>query len=108
MPQYAFVQLMAVSALLAILALVVSMPLAAKVSARAGRVLLIASLAGVLLAFAGCFVWGASTGDLARFNARMGWDAWLQMGAFFMIVYFTGYRFVSAYVADKLKEASDA
>ncbi|MGB4442344.1 MAG: hypothetical protein WBJ62_09000 [Coriobacteriia bacterium] len=108
MPQYAFVQVMAVSALVAILALVVSMPLAAKVSPRAGRALLRASLAGVLLAIVGCFVWGASTGDLARFNARMGWDAWLQMGAFFTIVYFTGYRFVSAYVADKLKEALDA
>lgn len=108
MPQYAFVQVMAVAALAAILTLVVSMPLAAKVSPRAGRVLLRASLAGVLLVIAACFVWGASTGDLARFNARMGWGAWLQMGAFFAIVYFTGYRFVSMYVADKLKEASDA
>jgi len=99
---------MAVSALVAILAVVASMPLAARVSPRAGRVLLRASLIGVLLVVGGCFVWGASTGDLARFNARMGWDAWLQMGAFFAMVYLTGYRFASAYVADKLKEASDA
>ena len=108
MPQYAFVQVMAVAALLAIIALVAAMPLGAKAGPRAGRALLRVSLVGVLLAIAGCFVWGASTGDLGRFNAQMGWDSWLQMGAFFGIVYFTGYRFVSAYLADKAKEAASA
>jgi hypothetical protein len=99
---------MAVSALLAIVAVVLSMPLGMKAGPRAGRVLLRASLIAVLVVIAACFGWGASTGDLERFNARMGWESWLQMGAFFAIVYFTGYRFVAAYLADKLKEAADA
>lgn len=108
MPQYAFLQVMAVAGLLAIAAVVVAMPVGARVGARAGRTLLRASLFGVLIAFAACLAWGAASGDLAAFNAKAGVGDWLQMGAFFLVVYGTGYRFVSAYLLDKLKEATGA
>lgn len=101
MPQLPFVQGMAIAALAAILLVVLAMPVGARVSARAGRFVLRASLAGITAAFVGLVAWGASTGDLAVFNARMGVGEWLQMGAFFGIIYVTGYRFVASYLADK-------
>ena len=101
MPQLPFVQGMAVAALVAIALVVLAMPIGAKVSVRAGTFTLRASLAGVLVAFSALAGWGAATGDLAVFNARMGAGSWLQMGAFFGIIYFTGYRFVASYLADK-------
>jgi hypothetical protein len=112
MPELPFVQVMAVAALGAILAVVLAMPLGAWVGPRAGRMLLRVSLIGVVGVFAGSLVWGSSAGDLGRFNAQMGVEAWFQMGLFFFVVYGTGYRFVSAYLTDKrrerTKEAADA
>ena len=105
MPQLAFVQVMAVTALAAILAVVLAMPVSARLGHRRGLLLLRGSLFGALLVFTGCFAWGAASGDLGRFNAQEGTAAWLQMGAFFVIVYGTGYRFVSAYLADKARGA---
>jgi len=101
MPQLAFVQVMAVAAFAAILAVVLAMPIGARLGHRPGRLLLRGSLIGVTLVFAGCLLWGWSTGDLGRFNAQEGTGAWLQLGAFFGIVYGTGFRFVSMYLADK-------
>lgn len=101
MPQMAFVQGMAIAAVIATLLVVCAIPVGARVSAPAGLIVLRVSLVGVVVAFAALAAWGASTGDLARFNARMGVGTWLQMGAFFGIVYMTGYRFVASYLADK-------
>lgn len=101
MPQMPFVQGMAIAALAAILLVVLAIPVGARFGVRAGRLLLWTSLAGGSAACAGLAVWGSSTGDLAAFNARMGAGVWLQLGAFFGIVYFTGYRFVASYLADK-------
>lgn len=101
MPQLPFVQGMAIAALVATLLVVLAIPVGARAGARAGALVLRASLIGVLAAFAALAAWGASTGDLAVFNARMGVGSWLQMGAFFGIVYMTGYRFVASYLADK-------
>jgi hypothetical protein len=103
MPQLPFIQTMAVAALAAIVLVVLAMPAGAWLGARAGLRVLRFSLAGAAAAFIGCIAWGALTGDLAVFNAQMGFDDWLQMGAFFVIVYSTGYRFVAAYLADKLR-----
>ncbi|MCK8115543.1 hypothetical protein [Anaerosoma tenue] len=103
MPQLPFVQTMAVAGLTAIALVVLAMPTGAWLGARAGLRVLRFSLAGVAVTFIGCIGWGALTGDLAVFNARMGFDDWLQMGAFFGIVYITGYRFVAAYLTDKLR-----
>lgn len=108
MPELPFLQAMAAAALAAIVAIVVAMPLGSRVGPKAGAVLVRASLVGVVLAFAGCAAWGASTGDLRTFNVRVGTEAWFQMGLFFAIVYGTGYRFVMSYLADKVKEAADA
>jgi len=112
MPELAFVQVMAVAALAAIVAAVLAMPVGARLGARAGRMVLRGGLIGVVLVFAACLAWGTATGDLGRFNAEAGTGAWLQMGAFFGIVYGTGYRFVDAYLLDKLrdcaKEVTDA
>ncbi|MHB1136285.1 MAG: hypothetical protein ACYCXR_00865 [Coriobacteriia bacterium] len=101
MPQMAFVQGMALAALIATLLVVLAIPVGARVSARSGMIVLRTSLIGVVAALAALAAWGASTGDLARFNARMGAGTWLQMGAFFGIIYVTGYRFVASYLADK-------
>jgi len=106
MPQLAFVQVMAVAGLAAIVAVVLAMPVGARLGHIAGRLLLRGSLIGALGVFAVCLVWGASTGDLGRFNAQEGVEAWLQMGAFWGIVYGTGYRFVSSYLADKARSAA--
>lgn len=112
MPELPFVQVMAVTAITAIAAVVLAMPAGAQGGVRVGRAVLRVSLVGVVAIFAAAFAWGAASGDLGRFNARMGVDAWFQMGAFFLIVYGTGYRFVSMYLSDKrdetLKEAADA
>lgn len=104
MPQLPFVQGMAVAALVAIALVVLAIPIGARAGSRAGGLVLRASLIGVVLAFAGLLVWGSANGDLAVFNARMGVGSWLQMGAFFGIVYLTGYRFVASYLADKARE----
>lgn len=112
MPELPFLQVMAVAALVAIALVVLAMPAGTRFGATAARLLLRSSLAGVVVVFAVCLAWGARSGDLGRFNAAMGSSAWFQMGAFFLIVYGTGYRFVSAYLLDKLKtpvkEAADA
>lgn len=112
MPELPFVQVMALAALAAIAAVVLAIPLGGWAGVRAGQLVLRASLVGVAAAFAACLIWGARSGDLGRFNVRVGAEAWLEMGLFFAIVYGTGYRFVSAYLADKrqglMKEAADA
>lgn len=113
MPEFPFVQVMAVSGLAALFAVVLAMPVGARAGSRAGLLLLRASGVGIALALALALTWAAASGDLGRFNARVGVGALLQMGAFFVIVYGTGYRFVSAYLADRRadipkKEAADA
>jgi hypothetical protein len=108
MPQYPFVQVMAASGLVAILAAGGSIAVGARAGARAGRQMLRGSLIGVAVIFAGCFVWGAITGDLAAFNAQAEPGAWLQMGAFFGIMYSIAYRFAGAYIRDKAAEVDDA
>ena len=108
MPQMAFVQGMAVAALVATLLVVCAIPVGAHLGARTGMIVLRVSLIGVVVAFAALAAWGASTGDLARFNARMGAGTWIQMGAFFGIVYMTGYRFVASYLADKSAKPANA
>lgn len=112
MPELPFVQVMAVAALAAIVAAVFAMPVGAWVGSKAGLAVLRASLAGVVLVFAGALLWGSRSGDLGRFNAQVGVDAWFQMGLFFLIVYGTGYRFVAVYLSDERhegdKEAADA
>ncbi len=106
MPQLPFVQGMAIAALAAIVLVVLAIPVGARAGVRAGALVLRASRIGVVLAFAGLLGWGAASGDLAVFNARMGVGSWLQMGAFFGIIYLTGYRFVASYLADKAREGA--
>ncbi len=106
MPQYPFVQFMALSAVVALAGIVVAIPVGLRVGARAGRIVLRSSGLGLLAALAACLLWGRSSGDLARFNARMGADAWLQMGAFFGIILSTGYRFVGRFLDDRVRQSS--
>jgi lysylphosphatidylglycerol synthetase-like protein (DUF2156 family) len=108
MPELPFLQAMAVAALAAVALAIAAFPAGARVGAKAGWFVLRVSLVGVVLALAACLLWGASSGDLQRFNVRLGTEAWLQMGLFFAIVYGTTYRFASAYLTDKAKEAADA
>jgi hypothetical protein len=53
-------------------------------------------------------VWGAVNGDLNAFTNRAEPGVWLQMGAFFAIMYSIGYRFAGAYVRDKAAEEAEA
>lgn len=111
-PELPFVQLMAVAALGAMFVAVLAMPLGARMGPAAGMLLLRGSLLAVVLIFGGALAWGSKSGDLGRFNAQVGVDAWFQMGLFFVVVYGTGYRLAAAYLADKrkerAKEAADA
>lgn len=104
MPQLPFVQCMAVAALVSIVLVGLAVPVGASAGVRAGRLLIRVSFIGVLIVFGVCLAWGWSTGDLALFNARMGIGAWVQMGAFFAIVYSIGYGFASSYLLDKAAE----
>ena len=100
MPQLPFVQVIAVVALVTLVGIVAAIPTGKRAGARAGRIVLRAS-AGVLIAtIAACLWWGWSTGDLATFHNRMGLDGWLQIGAFFLIIHSTAYRFVGRYLHD--------
>ncbi|MDO8879221.1 MAG: hypothetical protein Q7W44_00210 [Coriobacteriia bacterium] len=100
MPELPFLQVMAVVACLTLAGVVVAMPVGRRAGARAGRSVLRASLGVLLVTIAACLWWGHATGDLATFNARMGLDAWLQIGAFFGIILTTGYRFVGRFLDD--------
>lgn len=108
MPELPFLQVMAVAGLVAIVLVVLAMPLGSRLGPRAGHFVLRASLAGVLVTFGIALAAGARSGDLGRFSAEMGTGAWLQLGAFFLIVYGTGYRFVSSYLSDKRAKAKEA
>ena len=112
MPQYPFIQVMAASATLAFIGIVIAMPVGKRAGARAGRIVLRVSVVALLAVVVGCFAWGQATGDLAAFNTRMGWEAWLQIGVFFLLILSTGRRFVSRYLDDlagaERKEAADA
>jgi hypothetical protein len=112
MPQLPFVQAMVVVWLLALLGVVVAMLVGNRVGAAAGRTVLRASLAVLLVGVAGCLWWGQASGDLTTFNTRMGVEAWLQIGAFGGIILSIGYRFVGRYLDDMARaereEASGA
>ena len=108
MPQYPFVQVMAVIGVAAIVLAGLAIPVGAKVGARAGLLALRASLFGALAVFAACLVWGAASGDLASFNAQAEPGALVQLGVFFTIMYSVAHRFAGAYLRDKTKEAVHA
>jgi hypothetical protein len=100
MPQLPFLQVMVAVAFMALVGVVVAMPVGKHASAAAGRAVLRGSVGALLVTIAACLWWGHTTGDLAIFNARMGLEAWLQIGAFFGIVLSTGYRMAGRYIDD--------
>lgn len=108
MPQYPFVQLMAISGFVAIVITGLSIPLGARLGARAGTVLVRIGLAGTVAAITVGLAWGMLNGDLAAFRMRAEPGALVQMGVFFLIMYSAAYRFASAYLRDKAEEAPDA
>lgn len=108
MPQYPFVQLMAIAGFVAIVITGLSIPLGARLGARAGTILVRVSLVGTIAAISIGFAWGASSGDLAEFRMRAEPGALVQMGVFFLIMYSAAYRFASAYLRDKAEETPDA
>lgn len=101
MPQYAFIQVMAAAATLALIGVLLAIPVGRRAGSRAGRTLLRGSVLALFAVLAGCLVWGQASGDLERFNTRMGWEAWLQISMFFVLVLSTGYRFVGRYLDDR-------
>lgn len=101
MPQYPFIQLMAAAATLAIVGVVLAIPVGRRAGARAGRIVLRGSVVAMLAALVGALAWGRLSGDLGRFNTRMGWEAWLQIAMFFGLILSTGYRFVGRYLDDR-------
>lgn len=101
MPQHAFIQVMAAAATLSIIGVVVAIPVGRRAGSRAGRTLLRGSVLAMVAVLAACLVWGQASGDLERFNTRMGWEAWLQIAMFFALILSTGYRFVGRYLDDR-------
>lgn len=108
MPQYPFVQVMAVAGLLAIVLAGLAIPVGAKVGTHAGLFALRGSLIGALAVFGACLVWAWVTGDLASFNAQAEPGALVQLGVFFTIMYSVAYRFAGSYLRDRAEEAADA
>ena len=112
MPQYPFIQVMAAAATCALLGIVLAMPVGKRAGARAGRIVLRATVVALFVVLAGCLAWGQATGDLAAFNTRRGGEAWLQIGVFFLLILSTARRFVSRYLDDlagsERTEAADA
>ncbi|MBN2848440.1 MAG: hypothetical protein JXP72_08345 [Coriobacteriia bacterium] len=108
MPELAFVQVIAVGAVVALVGIIVAIPTGARLGSRPGRRVLRASGLGLVVLIAGCLFWGASTGELATFNRQLGLDGWLQIGAFFGIILSTGYRFVGRYLDDRARSEKRA
>ncbi len=99
MPQLAFLQALVIAALLSFLLVVTAFPVGAKVSWRAGRTLVRVSLGLLVVGLVGTIAWGASNGELVTFRSTLGPDAAIQMGMFFLIIYGTGFMFVSRFIA---------
>ncbi|TDB39493.1 MAG: hypothetical protein D9V44_00545 [Actinobacteria bacterium] len=104
MPQLAFLQALVIAALVSFLLVVAAFPVGAKVSWRAGRALVRLSLGVLVVGLAGTIAWGSSNGELVTFQSTLGPDAALQMGMFFLIVYGTGFMFVSRLIASMAAE----
>lgn len=104
MPQLAFLQTIFVTALVALAAVIVSMPVGAKAGPRAGVLVLRGSLIALVVVTAACVAWGASSGELATFRQALGVDGALQMAVFFGILYATAFNFAAKYLADKARE----
>jgi purine-cytosine permease-like protein len=106
-PQLAFLQVIVVTAVVALLLIAVSMPVAARVGWRAGRVLLRVALFGLVAVVIGATIWASQTGELARFSSELGSSDALQIGVFFLIVLGTGGNFAARYLADKAREEAE-
>lgn len=107
MPQLAFLQTIVVCALAAFIVAILSMPVGARVSPRAGAYVLRGSLIGLVVAIIACVAWGASSGELAAFKQTLGFDGALQMSVFFGILYATFFNFAAKYLTDKARETAD-
>lgn len=108
MPQLAFLQVIVVAVVVALLLIVLSMPTAARVGWRAGRVLLRAALFGLVAVVVGATIWASQSGELARFSSELGSSDALQIAVFFLIVLGTGSNFAARYLADRAREEAEA
>lgn len=108
MPQLAFLQVIVVAAVVALLLVVLSMPVGAKAGWRAGRLLLRVAVFGLGAVLVGATIWGSQSGELARFSEEMGGSDALQIGVFFLIVLGTGGNFAAKYLAEKAREEGEA
>ncbi|PKQ37328.1 MAG: hypothetical protein CVT59_07890 [Actinobacteria bacterium HGW-Actinobacteria-1] len=106
MPQLAFLQALVVAALVSFVLVVVAFPVGAKVSWQAARTLIRVSLGLLVVGFAGAIAWGASNGELVTFRSTLGPDAAIEMGMFFLIMYGTGFMFVSRFIATMAAESA--
>lgn len=104
MPQLKFLQAFVVLVIASLALAVAALPTGARVGSNAGRRVLHASTAVLLASLVGCVVWGAQSGELRVFWSDLGFDAFVQIGAFVAIVYFTAHNFTSRYLDDKAAE----
>lgn len=106
MPELTFLQALVVVALVSFVLVVIAFPVTAKAGWRAGRATVRASLGLLVLGLIATLALGASSGELATFRSTLGIDAALQMGMFFLIMYSTGFLFVSRYISSLASEAA--
>ena len=104
MPQLAFLQVIVVAAVAAILGVGLSIPVGGRLGSRAGQTLRRGSVLVLLAVVAGSLLWGHSSGELAQFNSRLGGAGWLEITVFFWVILSIGYRFSGSYLRERAFE----
>jgi len=106
-PQLAFLQVIVVAAVAALLLTVLSIPTAARAGWRAGRAVLRSAFFGLVAVLIFSTIWASQSGELARFSSEVGSSDALQIAVFFVIVLGTGGNFAAKYLADKAREEAE-
>jgi hypothetical protein len=102
---YAFVRVIFVAAVVAIVIQCAVYPIRRTFGMAVALRVLRASLYGFLGIAGACFIWGASTGELAQGLSRAGWRPLVDMGFFIGFCMFIAYFMGSRYLADELDRA---
>jgi len=95
-----FIETVVVAGLAAFALFIAAMPIGAKAGRKAGKTLLLGSLAAFVVVVVSAYVVASGSGQLDVFKAEVGTDGLLQIGVFMLMVLFTTYFFASRYLDD--------